>query len=285
MPVARVNDNQHGLDDLGGPEAWFKGLPIITRCWFAAAFGLTCFGNFGFISVHKLVFMWEPLKDNFELWRILTPFCYAGPFKMETLFALYMLVTFSERYEAASPYNTGGGGGTADYAFCVLFGMASILLTYPLIMGMVMPIFCRTMTFYVLYIWSKQNPNAQSNIWGVPIKALHLPFAYLGLSVLMGNPYLDLMHGMVIGHVYYFLVDVVPVLYGKDLLHTPQFLIDYFGVGVYVPPAAVPGRVAQGQGGNTWSPPGRVNAPNDPGAAAPRRGYDWGSGGQTLGSQ
>jgi Derlin-2/3 len=115
-----------------------------------------------------------------------------------------------------------------------------------------------------------------------------MPFAYLALSVLMGNPYFDIIHGIVVGHIYYFLVDVVPLVYGKDVLHTPQFFIDFFGIGEYVPPApAAPARAGGqplgGHGNNTWNGPGRVNAPNDP-ARGNRGGHQWGSGGRALGA-
>lgn len=95
----------------------------------------------------------------------------------------------------------------------------------------------------------------------------------------MGDAYSDLLHGIAIGHLYYFLVDVVPIVYGKDLLHTPQFLIDKLGIGAYAAPAAP---ATGGGGGAAWQAPGRANAPADP--ARPARGHNWGQGGSRLGS-
>jgi Derlin-2/3 len=268
---------------------------VVTRAWLTLSLGLTCAGNFGVISVYKFIFNLEKLKE-FEVWRLVAPFCYVGGWSFPTLISLFMLVQYSKQYEA-SPYNTGAGGGTADYAFCLGFGALGMLLSYPFVSGFISPLFSRNLTFYVLYVWAKQSPTAPANVWGVPLQAQYLPFAYIALNLVMGNPYLDLVHGLVIGHVYYFLVDVAPAVYGKDVLHTPQFMIDYFGVGAYVPPAGG----AAGQGNNVWAPPGRVNAPRGPAAAATigglggggggggaapaagRGGYDWGTGGQTLG--
>ena len=160
-----------------------------------------------------------------------------------------------------------------------MFGMVMTFVSFPII-GMVLPtppLFARTLMFFVLYVWSKRHPTAPASIWGIQLKAIHLPFAYLALSVLMGGMYADLLHGIVVGHLFYFLVDVVPIVYGKDMLHTPQFLIDQIGTGAYVAPAG-----GGGAGNNTWQPPGRANPPADP--AAPSRGRGWGSGGQRLGS-
>ena len=277
MPVQQLGETG------GGPQDWFQSLPLVTRYWFGAALLTTCGGNFGFFNVMKLIYSWDNIWDNFEIWRFVSPFLFVGKFDFNTLMALYMLCSFSQRYEA-EPYNTGAGGGTGDYIFAIMFGMASILITYPL-MGMLMPVmrlFARTLTFFVIYVWSKRHPTAPTSIWGVELKAIHLPFAYVALSVLMGNPYSDLLHGIAIGHLFYFLVDVVPIVYQKDVLHTPQFLIDRLGVGAYVPPQQAPGaRGGAAQGNNVWTAPGRANAPSDP--ARPSRGHDWGSGGQRLG--
>jgi hypothetical protein len=38
-----------------------------------------------------------------------------------------MLYTMSVRYETNTPYNTGAGGGTADYAFAMIFAMVVML--------------------------------------------------------------------------------------------------------------------------------------------------------------
>lgn len=114
-----------------------------------------------------------------------------------------------------------------------------MLCTYPLLSGYIPPLFCRNMIYYVLYIWSRRHPTQQANIWGVPMKAMYLPFAYLALTIFMGNSYFDMLHGLAVGHLFYFIADVVPQVYGKDILQTPMFLIDYFGVGHYTPDPAV----------------------------------------------
>jgi Derlin-2/3 len=180
----------------------------------------------------------------------------------------------SIRYEKGTPFNTGAGGGTADYAFALLFASAIMLVTYPLMMATfpIPPIFCKNLVYFVMYIWSKRNPTAQANIWGIPMQAIWLPFAYLALTVFMGNPYFGLIHGLAIGHLYYFLADVAPNVQGRDILVTPRFLIDRFGVGEYRPdrPALNPADA-------------RPNPQAAPAAGA--GGHNWGTGGRPLGRQ
>jgi len=277
-----------GMNDTPGITDWFNSLPLITRYWFGAAGGLTLAGNFGIVSPYKLIYDFPSVRGAFHVWRLLTSFLYVGSFSINTLMGLYMLYQFSKQYEGGGPYNTGGGGGTADYLFCLLFGMAGCLACFHLLGGFIpiAPLFTRNLTFYVLYVWGRKNPNVDANIWGVPVKGMYLPFAYLALNVLLGNPYWDILVGIGLGHVYYFLVDVFPLVYGKDLLHTPQFFIDQFGIGDYVPPVAPAGGYGGGGGGaGGFARPGNVRTPNDPasGGSGASRGHSWGGGGRRLG--
>merc|ERR1719343_1894193 len=134
--------------------------------------------------------------------------------------------------------------------------MLGIMATYPLCVGMgfyLQPVFCQNLVYYVLYVWSKKNPTNNSNIWGFPIAGIYLPFAYLALTVLMGHPFENMLHGMVIGHLYYFAADAAPMVYGKDFLQTPGFLIDYFGYNEYTPEASAAPTASRGGFGSTGS--------------------------------
>jgi hypothetical protein len=228
---------------------------------------VTLASNFGIISPYSIIFNWEAIKDKFEIWRFLTCFCYAGAFEFPTLVTIYMLLNFSKQYESGGPFNTGAGGGTADYAFMLMIGFIVIVAGKPLT-DLVWPtgvVFTKNLVYFVVYIWSKRHPEAQSNIWGIPIKGAMLPFAYLGLSIFIGAPYRDMVHGYAMGHIYYFMVEVVPNVYGRDILVTPTFLIDRFGVGEY-------------------RPAGAPVAPDAAAAAAPRA-HQWGAAGNRLGGQ
>mmetsp|Transcript_33471 Transcript_33471/g.77191 ORF Transcript_33471/g.77191 Transcript_33471/m.77191 type:complete len:285 (-) Transcript_33471:223-1077(-) len=277
-PVGGVGDMGGGLED------WFKSLPVITRYWFAATFLMTCGISFNVIDPMVYVFNYDKLKHGFEVWRLVTPFCIIGKFSFPTAISLYMMVQYSQRHEM-SPYNTGGGSGTADYATTLLFGMTVMLLLsgsgfYPLV------IMCQELVYMTLYLWSKRDATSDVSVYGFNMKAKNLPFVYVGVTVVMGNDPMPQILGIATGHLYYFLVEVVPAMYGTDLIHTPSFLVDYFGPGQYV--AAAGGGGNNTVGNNTFQAPGRVNPPANPGntgASGSRGGgYSWGGGGQRLGS-
>mmetsp|Transcript_4020 Transcript_4020/g.4934 ORF Transcript_4020/g.4934 Transcript_4020/m.4934 type:complete len:275 (-) Transcript_4020:104-928(-) len=271
--------NARGLDDTGGPQQWYDSLPFVTKNWLTLSVGTTVLANIGVIPIMKLYYSFDDIRNNFEIWRLITPFVYIGPFKFETVIALFLLYQYSKQYEGGVCFNTGSGGGTADYMYMLMLGMLVIVVSGTFIQLGVF--FGKTLVYYVLYVWSKRNPTAQASIWGVPMQGMYLPFALLALNTMLGNYVIDMIHGIVVGHLYYFMVDVVPKVYGKDYIVTPLFLIQKFGIGEYVPPAPTNGMGAVGS--NTFARPGTVNGPRDPAASTTSSGHNWGTGGQRLG--
>lgn len=63
---------------------------------------------------------------------------------------------------------------------------------------------------------------------------MYLPFAFLALSVLMGGDLIGDLIGLAAGHCYYYLKDVVPINFRKEVLITPRFLrrIDHWGQSI-----------------------------------------------------
>jgi Derlin-2/3 len=164
MPMANIG----GVGDAVGPQQWFQTLPYVTQKWFGASIIITVAANFGVFSPMQLIYNWGFISQKFELWRLATSFLFVGSFDFGTLMAFYLLIQFSKQYEAGGPFNTGAGGGTADYAFAMMFAVVMILLTYPVVSAFarVTPIFARNLIYFVLYIWSRRNPDANANIWG-----------------------------------------------------------------------------------------------------------------------
>jgi Derlin-2/3 len=67
-----------------------------------------------------------------------------------------------------------------------------------------------SLTFMMVYLWSQRNQHLRVAFFFVPFPAPYLPWVLLGLSLLFGNsPVIDLM-GISVGHIYFFLEDVLP---------------------------------------------------------------------------
>merc|ERR1739845_212769 len=116
------------------------------------------------------------------------------------------------------------------------------IITQPLLSKIVPQLesylYTSAMIYMVLYVWSRRHQQSQVSFWGFPVKAMHLPFVLAGFALFTGGDVFSILHGIFIGHVYYFMVDVAPRMYGRDFITTPKFFIDKLGTGVYIPNAA-----------------------------------------------
>lgn len=78
-----------------------------------------------------------------------------------------------------------------------------------------------------------------------------------------------------IGHLYYFLVDVLPVSHGYNLIQTPEFCISFIEWTTgFTHPANITAVPSAGR----REPQGNAPGNNAAGGVFPRGGYNWGSG-------
>lgn len=79
----------------------------------------------------------------------------------------------------------------------------------------------------IVYVWARRNPQVMMNFLGIfNFTAPFMPWVLLAFSLLLSGqlPVADLI-GIVVGHVYYYLADVYPLLYGHRPLATPRLLV------------------------------------------------------------
>jgi Derlin-2/3 len=94
------------------------------------------------------------------------------------------------------------------------------------------------LAFMMVYIWgrSPENAHVRMGFLGIfPFSAPYLPWVLLIFSMFIGNPIETDLLGIVVGHLYYFLEFVYPVVADirgwrwKRLLSTPGILHYIFG--------------------------------------------------------
>ena len=92
-------------------------------------------------------------------------------------------------------------GRTADFVWMVLLG-ALALLPLPLIApALGLPFFAGSLVFMLLYLWSRENPNANTSIMGmIKMKAFYLPWGMMALEALMGGSVVPDLLGVVVGY-------------------------------------------------------------------------------------
>ena len=137
-----------------------------------------------------------------------------------------LFVSFSVRYFGMLEEKFGRHvNGTADMLVMLLFGMACIwVLDY-----VVLPpqyFYGPTLVFMVMYVWSRSDPFAEVVFYGFSFKQWHTPFLFLVLGMILGGGMVSDLLGIVLGHTYFFITDIVPRNYNKNLIWTPEFMVN-----------------------------------------------------------
>jgi Derlin-2/3 len=132
-------------------------------------------------------------------------YLFFGPFSVDFLFHMYFLVRYSRLLEEGD-----FRGRTANYVLMLLFGVACISLVAVYIQGLFLG---SALTFLMVYVWGRRNEDVKMSFMGIfTFHAPYLPWVMLGLSVLLGNGYTMDIIGIIVGHTYYFLEFVFPVI-------------------------------------------------------------------------
>lgn len=63
------------------PAAWFQSLPLVTKTFLVGGVVLGGATSFGLVVPAQIHFEPNRILKNFELWRIITPFLFVGPFR------------------------------------------------------------------------------------------------------------------------------------------------------------------------------------------------------------
>ncbi|CAA7394424.1 unnamed protein product [Spirodela intermedia] len=207
---------------------WYKQMPIITRSYLTAAFVTTAACTLEIISPYSLYLNPKLVVRRYEIWRLVTNFLFFGKLDLDFFFHMFFLARYCKLLEENS-----FRGRTADFFYMVLFG-ATTLTIFVFFGGMIPYIseslasiifLGNSLTFMMVYIWSKQNPFIPMSFLGLfTFTAAYLPWVLLGFTVLVGaNTWGDFL-GLIAGHTYYYLEDVYPRMTGRRLLKTPSFI-------------------------------------------------------------
>ena len=100
----------------------------------------------------------------------------------------------------------------------------SLSIVRYLFLGMGIPFLMDPMVLSILYVWCQLNKDTIVNFWfGTQFKAMYLPWVLFGFNMIIaGGGFMELI-GILIGHLYFFLMFTYPQDFGgPSLLSTPQ---------------------------------------------------------------
>ncbi|XP_059634883.1 derlin-1-like [Cornus florida] len=204
---------------MSSPAQFYNSLPPISKAYGTLCLLATTAYQIGLYQPAHIALIYELVFSRFQVWRLITNFFFLGKFSINFGIRLLMIARYGVQLENG-PFER----RTADFLWMVIFGALSLLVlsAIPLLWS---PFLGISLVFMLLYVWSREFPNANINIYGlVTLKAFYLPWAMLALDVIFGSPLLPDLLGIIAGHLYYFLTVLHPLAGGKNMLKTPMWV-------------------------------------------------------------
>ncbi|KAH9026283.1 DER1-domain-containing protein [Lactarius deliciosus] len=246
-----------------------RKIPPVTRFLCGSSLVVSIPVMMQIVGPYKLIFVPALVTQKFELWRIWSSF-FLGSTGLNFVFEFIMLYRSSNSMEL-DHY----GRRSADYAWQLILAAGAILaLNLPL--GSF--VHSRALTLCLLYLSSSLAPaGSQSSIMGLitlPVK--YLPYAMIAMDVVTSGTRAAAVSvtGAVVGHLWWWM------MYGEDGRGLPG--VREFGRA----PSWVRALVGDSATANVAGTGVHVFPPRQQQQQQPARarGYNWGGGGQRLGS-
>ena len=216
----------------------FMSIPPVTRAYTTACVLTTLAVQLDLVTPFQLYFNPDLVFRKYQFWRLITSFLYFGTFGFNFVFN----IIFTYRYCRMLEENN-FRGKVAAFVYMFILGGAIMIVSLPtnyqLINCFVKFIFSQitacfvslvflgqAFTIMLVYVWSRRNPYIQMNFFGIlNFKAPYLPWVLLIFSLLLGNPIVVDVMGIVVGHLYFYLEDILPnQSNGIRVLKTPRIL-------------------------------------------------------------
>ncbi|XP_077217623.1 DERLIN-1 [Tasmannia lanceolata] len=214
---------------MSSPAEFYNSLPPVSRAYGTLCVLTTTAYHLGLCNPETIALLYDRAFSQFQVWRLVTNFFFLGKFSINFGIRLLMVARYGVQLEKG-PFE----GRTADFLWMIIFGAISLLVlsAIPILWS---PFLGVSMVFMLLYVWSREFPNAQINIYGlVTLKAFYLPWAMLVLDVIFGSPLTPDLMGIIAGHLFYFFTVLHPLAGGRNILKTPIWVhkfVAWWGVG------------------------------------------------------
>lgn len=219
---------------MSSPAEFYNSLPPISKAYGTMCLVATTAFHLGLYNPKSVALLYKAVFSHFQVWRLVTNFFFLGNFSINFGIRLLMIARYGVQLEKG-PFER----RTADFLWMMIFGSLSLLALAAIPM-LWTPFLGISLVFMLLYVWSREYPNAQINLYGlVALKAFYFPWAMLALDVIFGSPILPDLLGIIAGHLYYFLTVLHPLAGGKNILITPRWVHKLVARwGIAYPPAA-----------------------------------------------
>jgi len=198
---------------------FFQQSPKITKILTLSSIFISLLTWFEIISPYSLYINYQLIFKKFQIWRILTNFFYFGKFNLSLILHMLMFFRNSKLLEKKI-----FKGIAPDYLFFIFFNMICL---------MVLNIFANeiflseSLNFSMTYYWGRKSKNTNVEFMGLfTFRAPYVPWIYLIFSFFINSGIKDELIGLIVGHFYFFLKEIIPrlkIIKNPRLLETPKF--------------------------------------------------------------
>ena len=198
----------------------FNESPKITKILVLSSFGISILVWSGLINTFDIYLNFYLIFHKYEIWRIVTTFLYFGEFNLNLILHMFIFFRDSKILERKIFQ-----GNSADYLYFILFCMIFLLILSPITKTLFLS---TSLNFAMMYYWGRKSKMTNVEFMGVfTFRAPYLSIFYLMISFLLGYEYKELIIGIIVGHVYFFLKEILPRIKGVKgikLLETPKIV-------------------------------------------------------------
>lgn len=196
----------------------YMQIPPVTRAYTTACVVTTLAVQLDLVSPFQLYFNPIVILKKYQLWRLITTFLFFGNLGFSFFFNMIFTYRYCRMLEEGS-----FRGRTADFIVMFVFGGVLMIICAFFVNLLFLG---QAFTIMIVYVWSRRNVFVRMNFFGLMnFQAPYLPWVLLGFSVLLGNAISVDLVGMAIGHIYFFMEDILPRQRGgQKILKTPRFL-------------------------------------------------------------
>uniref|UniRef100_A0A7S3VFZ7 Derlin n=1 Tax=Chaetoceros debilis TaxID=122233 RepID=A0A7S3VFZ7_9STRA len=185
--------------------SWYMEIPPVSRIYFTSAFLTTTCCAVDIINPYYLYYNPELIFEG-QIWRLFSPFLFFGLFSVDFMFNMYFLVRHCRQLEEGD-----FRGKPSQFVLMILFGISLIVLIAPFLQ--MHNFLGSALTFMMTYVWGRRNEDVRMSMFGViTFTAPYLPWVMLAFGFLVGNPVDMSLVGIAVGHAYYFLEYIYPVV-------------------------------------------------------------------------
>jgi len=155
-----------------------------------------------FVQPFLLHLDFPSLTQKLEVWRLLTNFCFFGPFGMPFVFSLFFMVRYGRELEAKR-----FEGRAGDFLWAlILMGLVQVAVAFAIVP---LPFLAQGLLSSIVYLWSREYADQVLSIFGLfNVQGFYFPWVLVAIRVLMGGSPVDDLVGIFAGHCYYFCEDV-----------------------------------------------------------------------------